>query len=67
MPMTMTQRAARLGISFSHLDKIYKGSRFPSWKLVERWRTEALICKGYKWWRGAELKDIQAAINKVQA
>lgn len=67
MPMTMTERAARLGISQSYLSMIYKGKRRPGWKTVERWNNEAVICKSMKWWRGAELVDIQKAINKVGA
>ena len=63
--MTMTERAARLGISSTYLSMIFNGRRLPGWKTVERWNNEAVICKSMKWWRSAGLSDIQKVINKV--
>ena len=66
MPMTMTERAARLGISQSYLSMILKGQRLPGWDLVERWKTEALICKGYLWWRKATTEQKQRVLNAIK-
>lgn len=62
----MTKKAARLGISTSYLSMIYNGRRKPGYRLVQRWRTEALICKTISWWEEAPLPQIQKAIDAIR-
>jgi transcriptional regulator with XRE-family HTH domain len=66
MNNNMTKKAARLGISTSYLSMIYNGRRKPGYYLVQRWRTEALICKTISWWESATLDQIQKTIDSIR-
>ena len=66
MPMTMTERAAKLKISQSYLSMIYKGKRIPGWGTAWRWESERLIKKDYMWWRKATTKQIQRVLDAIK-
>lgn len=61
--MTQTELAHALGISQSHLSRIYNGLRHPSYRLAKKW--ERVIGNGYEWWRTAPLREVQKLINRM--
>ena len=66
MKLTQTERAAKLGISQNFFSLIYNGQRLPGWKTVQRWNNEAIICKGYLWWRKATTEQKQRVLNAIK-
>ena len=64
--MTMTEKAAKLGISQYYLAMIYNGRRRPGYSLVKR--LQDLIGKKYtmEFWQTAKVSEIQKAINSIR-
>lgn len=65
MALTLTEKAARLGISTNYLSLIYNGRRKPSLKLAESWKP--ILDKNYKWWCKATTSQIQRTLDAIGA
>jgi hypothetical protein len=66
MASRFTQIAAKLDISYSYLDMIYKGKRTPGYSLVQR--LKKIVGKDFdmEWWRTAKISQIQRVIDSIK-
>lgn len=60
---SMTERAAKLGISQSYYSQIYNGKKLPGWKLADKWKP--ITRRTFEWWKTARLSEIQRLFDKI--
>ena len=65
MASEMTQRAAKLKVSESYLNKIYHGKAKPGYKFALAFAEVTGKRKSLEWWKTADIEKIRQAIELI--